>query len=404
MKVSFVEKLFQFDEFEDFQVYLVGGAVRDSLLHVPVRERDWVVVGATPEKMQSYGFQPVGSDFPVFLHPRTKEEYALARTERKSGKGYKGFVCDAAPYVTLEQDLERRDLTINAMAQDKTGRIIDPFGGQTDLEKKVLRHVSPAFIEDPVRVLRAARFYARFYSRGFCVAEETLKLMRQMVTMGELDALVSERVWQEMFRALSEPTPTQFFLLLRQVGALRVVFPELDQSFEQKFSYGDSDAGLLCLQRLAKSAEVSADVISRFSLLVCQLDPFDATSNLQAISAFCKRLKLPKAYQEFSKLLAKHYLFVKISKSASTEAILRFFEGADAFRRAERFEKLLQALEILENMGDFEEGTVAYLRGGYRALNEVEFSAQDSGLSGVEIGKHLRALRVAAWEAYLGKL
>ncbi|WP_374212365.1 hypothetical protein [Thiothrix subterranea] len=212
-------------------IYLVGGAVRDQLLGLPLKDRDWVVTGATPAVMLQQGFKPVGSDFPVFLHPQTSEEYALARTERKTAKGYHGFQFHAATDVTLEQDLARRDLTINAMAQDASGKLIDPYGGQADLQQRLLRHVSAAFSEDPVRILRVARFAARFASLGFQVASDTQHLMQQMVAVGEVDALVPERVWQETLKALSEPTPARFFEVLRDCGALAVLFPEVERLF-----------------------------------------------------------------------------------------------------------------------------------------------------------------------------
>ena len=213
------------------QTYLVGGAVRDHLLNRPVKDNDWVVVGATPEEMISKGYEQVGADFPVFLHPDTKEEYALARTERKSGKGYQGFVCDFSSAVTLEEDLLRRDLTINAMAQDSDGKIIDPYNGQTDLQNRILRHVSPAFQEDPLRVLRVARFAARFAGLGFRIADETMDLMKQMVVGNELDHLVAERVWTETQRSLGENSPDTYFRVLRECGALKVWFEELDALF-----------------------------------------------------------------------------------------------------------------------------------------------------------------------------
>ncbi|HLM53724.1 MAG TPA: multifunctional CCA tRNA nucleotidyl transferase/2'3'-cyclic phosphodiesterase/2'nucleotidase/phosphatase, partial [Pseudoxanthomonas sp.] len=209
-------------------IYLVGGAVRDRLLGLPPGDRDWVVVGATPQRMLDRGFKPVGRDFPVFLHPRTGEEYALARTERKSGRGYRGFVVDSDPSVTLEDDLQRRDFTVNAMAEDADGRLVDPYGGARDIAARVLRHVGPAFVEDPLRVLRAARFMARFAALGFTVAAETLALMREIARSGELDALVPERVWQELRRALASPTPSAFLRTLRDAGALAAVLPEVD--------------------------------------------------------------------------------------------------------------------------------------------------------------------------------
>ena len=247
--------------------YLVGGAVRDWLLGRPVKERDWVVVGETPDSMKARGFQSVGRDFPVFLHPETKEEYALARTERKTAPGYRGFIVHAEPEVTLEEDLRRRDLTINAMALDTEGRLIDPYGGARDLEKRLLRHVSPAFGEDPVRILRLARFAARFAPLGFRVAAETLDLMRAMVAAGEVDALVPERVFAELAKALAEPEPGAFFEVLRACGALARLFPEIDRLFgvpQPPEHHPEIDTGVHTLLVLAQAAKLSADPVVRF--------------------------------------------------------------------------------------------------------------------------------------------
>src|SRR3990167_4743881 len=252
------------------KIYLVGGAVRDKLLGLPLQDRDYVVVGATPEEMAAQGYQPVGADFPVFLHPRTKEEYALARTERKQGHGYKGFTVYSAPDVTLEDDLRRRDLTINAMAEDEQGKLVDPYGGAADLKAGVLRHVSDAFVEDPLRVLRVARFAARFSGRGFRVADETLALMRQMTQSGELNHLVPERVWQEVERALGEPAPTGFFAVLRECGALAVLFPELEALFgvpQPAEHHPEIDTGVHTLLLLEAAARLTPDARARFAAL-----------------------------------------------------------------------------------------------------------------------------------------
>ncbi|MGD8514376.1 MAG: multifunctional CCA addition/repair protein, partial [Granulosicoccaceae bacterium] len=256
------------------KIYLVGGAVRDKLLGITPQERDWVVVGATPDDMLARGFRPVGKDFPVFLHPQSHEEYALARTERKTAPGYTGFAFHASPEVTLEQDLLRRDLTINAMAMDDDGSIIDPFGGQADLEAGLLRHVSPAFVEDPVRILRVARFAARFGKWGFKVAHGTNALMRSMVENGEIDALVPERVWKEFERALGEDMPTAFFKVLRGCGALARLFPEIDALYgvpQPAIHHAEIDTGVHCMLVLEQAVKLSADPRVRFAALTHDL-------------------------------------------------------------------------------------------------------------------------------------
>lgn len=290
-------------------MYLVGGAVRDALLNIPIKDRDWVVVGATPEQLLAQGFQQVGADFPVFLHPHNKEEHALARTERKSGSGYQGFDCRFSPDITLEEDLLRRDLTINAMAQDEQGQIIDPYHGQQDLQDKMLRHVSPAFAEDPLRVLRVARFAARFAGLGFQVAEETLALMRQMVTDGELDHLVAERVWQETQRALTEDHPQVYFQVLRDCGALNIWFKEIDDLFgipQPEQYHPEIDCGIHALMSLQACVPLSEHVATRWAALTHDLGKAlsdkenlprhfgHETRGLKPIKALCKKLKCAK--------------------------------------------------------------------------------------------------------------
>lgn len=303
------------------QVYLVGGAVRDQLLGRPVTERDWVVVGATPEEMVRLGYRAVGRDFPVFLHPDTHEEYALARRERKTGPGYRGFITEYSPEVTLQQDLQRRDLTVNAMALSDQGALLDPYGGRADLELRQLRHVSPAFSEDPVRVLRVARFAARFASLGFTVAADTRALMRTMVEQGEVAALVPERVWREMERALVEATPEQFFDTLAACGALAVVLPELH------WSEPDREA-------LRAAAKLSGDASVRFAALV-------GGNPITAIERLCDRLRVPKRFDELAALCAR--LRERIARAAEPDAaaLLDLLEASDALRRPERFERLL---------------------------------------------------------------
>ncbi len=293
------------------KVYLVGGAVRDQLLGLPVEERDWVVVGETPEAMERRGFKRVGKDFPVFLHPQTHEEYALARTERKVAPGHRGFVVHASPDVTLEEDLRRRDLTINAMAVDEEGRLIDPYGGRADLERRLLRHVSPAFAEDPLRILRVARFAARYAHLGFQVADETMELMRQMVDAGEVDALTPERVWQELVKALGERRPSEFFRVLRACGANARLFPEIEGLFgvpQPRRWHPEIDTGVHTLMVLNQAAELTDDTVVRFAALTHDLGkaltpPGQWPSHrgheslgLKPLGDLCLRLKAPRIY------------------------------------------------------------------------------------------------------------
>jgi tRNA nucleotidyltransferase (CCA-adding enzyme) len=305
------------------KIYLVGGAVRDSALGLPVTERDWVVVGAMPAELLRLGYQQVGRDFPVFLHPTTREEYALARTERKSAHGYYGFDCDFNPNVTLEEDLLRRDLTINAMAQDDAGHVIDPYGGLRDIEEKYLRHVSAAFVDDPVRVLRVARFYARFYALGFQIAEETIAFMRQMVDAGELDYLVPERVWQEWHAALTTQNPEQFIVALQGCAALQVILPELT-------AYN--------LEYVINTSRHSTDPIIRFAAIVLELEP-------ALIKALCIRLRIPNDFRELACLSATLRSSLLMSEPWVAEQVVQVFEQADAFRRPLRFKQVLTVLK-----------------------------------------------------------
>jgi tRNA nucleotidyltransferase (CCA-adding enzyme) len=310
------------------QVYLVGGAVRDQLLGRPVGERDWVVVGATPQELEQRGYRAVGRDFPVYLHPETHEEYALARLERKVAPGYRGFALHSSPEVTLEQDLERRDLTINAMARASDGELIDPFGGQRDIAARQLRHVSAAFVEDPVRVVRVARFAARFHSLGFTVAPETLALMRRMVDNGEIRALVPERLWRELDRALAEPNPEAFFDCLQACAALPVLMPELSWNAAAR-------------RALMAAVALSAPASVRFAALLAQ-HPVDA------IDALCERLRVPSEYRDLTVLaaaLARRLLAAMETPTA--EQLVALLEAADAWRRPERFHKLLLVARAL---------------------------------------------------------
>ena len=309
------------------KIYAVGGAVRDELLGLPVTDRDYVVVGATPEDMAKRGYKPVGREFPVFLHPDTHEEYALARTERKVARGYHGFEFRAAPDVTLEQDLARRDLTINALARDEQGALVDPYGGVADLRAGMLRHVSAAFAEDPVRILRVARFAARF---GFEVAPATLDLMRQMVAAGEADALVPERVWQEFARGLMEPRPARMFLVLRDCGALARVAPEFEALF------ADEERGAEAFTCIDAAADARCALEVRFGVLVRGLDPL-------TVEALCNRLKVPAACRDLGILASRHSNAILDASGLGPQELLELFEATDALRRPGRFEQVVAA-------------------------------------------------------------
>lgn len=400
-------------------IYLVGGAVRDSLLGRPVAERDWVVVGATPEELQAQGFTPVGRDFPVFLHPHTREEHALARLERKTGPGYRGFVTEFAPDVTLEQDLARRDLTINAMAQAADGHLIDPHGGRADLERRVLRHVSPAFVEDPVRILRIARFLARFAHLGFSVAAETLELMRQMSASGELDALVPERVWRELERLLVEPTPRAGIELLRECGALRIVLPELDALFGVPQSpkwHPEVDTGEHVLLALQVAAGRAAPVSVRFAVLMHDLGKAltprsewpkhiaHEARGVPAIESLCQRLRVPQEHRDLALLASRFHTHVHRGLELRAATLLEVLESADAFRRPGRFAELLEVCECDAR------GRLGFADQPYpqRARFEQALEAASAttlqpdereGLVGAAIGERLRRKRLAAIEA-----
>ena len=342
------------------KAYLVGGAVRDQLLGYPVKERDWVVVGAIPEELIKQGYQKVGRDFPVFLHPATREEYALARTERKMGVGYYGFSCDFNPDVTLEEDLARRDLTINAMAMDDAGQLIDPYHGQDDLHARILRHVSPAFVEDPVRVLRLARFAARYHHLGFKLADETRALMYNMVKRGELAHLVAERVWQEWQRSLEEKDPDIFITILRSCGALKIVLPELDALFgvpNTPHYHPEIDSGIHTLMVLRAAVALSDDPMIRFAALVHDLGKGctpvtewpshrgHETGGLPVIENLCQRLRIPVDYRKFALMVSRFHLTIHRFNELCASTIVRTMEQTDAFRRPALFEKLLLVCE-----------------------------------------------------------
>jgi len=398
------------------KVYMVGGAVRDRLLGLPVTDRDWVVVGATPEEMLARGFMPVGKDFPVFLHPETHEEYALARTERKVAPGYTGFTFHAAPEVTLEQDLARRDLTINAMAMTPDGELIDPYGGRRDLEQRILRHVSPAFVEDPVRILRVARFAARLAPWGFRVAPETLELMRRMVESGEVDALVPERVWTELKRALGEAKPSPFFEVLRRCGALQVIFPEIDRLFgvpQPEKHHPEVDVGIHTLLVVDQAARLTPDLEVRFAALVHDLGKGTTPREewprhvgheergVPLVDALCRRLRAPTRFRDLAILVTRYHLYFHRAGELRCTTMLDLFHKLDAFRRPGRFEQFLLACEA-DSRGryGYEERKppqLGILRSAFEAAAAVKPSALvEEGLRGADIGEALRRRRLAA--------
>jgi len=396
------------------EVYRVGGVVRDRLLGRRADDADYVVVGATPEEMKARGFRPVGRDFPVFLHPQTAEEYALARTERKSGRGYHGFVFHTGPEVTLEDDLVRRDLTINAMAEDEKGRVIDPFGGRRDLEQRILRHVSNAFVEDPVRVLRLARFSARF--PNFSVAEETEGLCRQMVADGELDHLVPERVWQELSGALMEDTPSRCFGFLHHTGALGVVLPEVERLFgvpQVARHHPEIDAGVHTMMVIDQAAGMNASLPVRFAALVHDLGkgltPADQLprhvghekAGIEPIGAVCKRLRVSAECRDLALLVGEYHLHAHRALELRPATIINLFQALDAYRRPERLQDFLLACEAdwrgRKGLQDRPYPQADHLLRAYSASAEVTaapFVAR--GIKGVAIAGAVRAERIRA--------
>lgn len=352
------------------EIYLVGGAVRDQLLGLPVKERDWVVVGATPEELLQQGFKPVGKDFPVFLHPQTHEEYALARTERKIGKGYKGFKFYADPSVSLIDDLQRRDLTINAMAQNKQGEIIDPYHGQQDLVEHWLRHVSPAFAEDPVRILRTARFAARFI--GFNVHPATIALMQTMVVAGEVDALVPERVWQECVRALACDKPTRFFDTLILAGAMPILFPEINWPIASK--------------HLGLVAQHNPQPIIRFCALF-------VTNQPKEIKQLCERLRVPSEFRDLALLFAQHFPALQ-QINPTAEQINALLEQTDALRRPMRFLQLLAVYQALDSQRVAKKNC-SYLQQALELVQTMHLTTDElTGLTGPEIAAKIRQQRI----------
>jgi tRNA nucleotidyltransferase (CCA-adding enzyme) len=401
------------------QVYLVGGAVRDRLLGRQVQERDFVVVGARPEDLERQGFVPVGREFPVFLHPETHEEYALARLERKVAPGYRGFTTRFSPEVTLEDDLRRRDLTINAMAETPAGEIIDPYGGQRDLEARLLRHVSAAFVEDPVRVLRVARFAARYAELGFRVAEETLALMRGMSRSGELAALVAERVWQETERALGESRPDVFFETLRECGALEVIFPEVAALFgvpQPPRWHPEIDTGVHVMLALRYAAQAGFSTRVRFAALMHDLGKARTAperwpshrgheeAGVPLIEALCARLKVPNGFRDLAVLTARHHAVVHRADELRPATVLKLLEATDAFRRQERFDEMLSACEADARGRTGLEAQpypqADFLRGAQAAAASVTLSESErQGLAGAAVGARLREKRLAVIKA-----
>ena len=394
----------------------MGGAVRDEMLGLAVGERDWVVVGSSPEEMVAKGFRPVGRDFPVFLHPDTQEEYALARTERKSGRGYRGFEVYAAPDVTLEQDLERRDLTINAIARDDSGNLADPFGGRADIAARQLRHVSPAFTEDPVRILRVARFAARFRRLGFRIAPETMLLMQTMVDAGEAADLVPERVWQETCKALATDNPEVYFAVLHQAGALKVVFPEIERLFgvpQPERWHPEVDTGIHTLMVLAQAAQATDDPVTRFAALTHDLGKgltppvhWPAHRGHEELSvalvlAMCERLRIPNEYRDLAVQVAKYHGHCHRALELKPSTLLKVLEGTDAFRRPERFEHFLVACEAdargREGLQDRPYPQSERMRAAFEAARAIDPKSLDiDELDGEQIRELLRQARIRA--------
>ena len=398
------------------KTYLVGGAVRDELLHYPFHEKDWVVVGATVDDMLAAGYQQVGKDFPVFLHPQTKEEHALARTERKTAAGYKGFEVQASPDVSLEEDLVRRDLTINAIARNEEGELIDPFHGVDDINNKVLRHVSGAFAEDPVRILRIARFMARYAHLGFTIADETLTLMKNMVSAGEVDALVAERVWQEMQKALTEKTPGAFFETLRQCGALERILPELDRLWgipQPAEHHPEIDTGIHTMMVLQQACFLSNDAQVRFAALLHDLGKGTTAKQewprhiaheargADIVKKVCQRLRVPNEYRDLAERTARFHLHYHRALELKPATVVKTLEQLDAYRKPERFEKFLLASEAdargrtgYENK-DFPQGN--YLRQALTVTKDIDIDALRSlGFENLALANEIKKVRIKA--------
>ena len=398
------------------KIYLVGGAVRDALLGLPVTERDWVVVGATPDEMQAKGFRPVGQDFPVFLHPKTQEEYALARTERKSGHGYGGFTFHAAPDVSLDDDLVRRDLTINAMAQEEGGQVFDPFNGRMDLKARLLRHVSPSFAEDPLRVLRVARFAARYHWLGFRVADDTLVLMRQLADSGELDYLVPERVWKETSRALMERDPQVFFQVLHACGALKVLLPELaalDGVPQPEQHHPEVDTLVhqwLCLEQASR---LNLPLTARYAVLCHDLGkgktpeeewPRHIAHEIRSArlaKTVSKRWRVPKDAATLAALVAEYHTHCHRALELKPATVWKLLKTLDVIRRPERLEDFLLSCEAdargRTGLEDRPYPQVDYLRGAAQAASNIDVAAlRQSGIEGPALGEAIEKARIHA--------
>jgi tRNA nucleotidyltransferase (CCA-adding enzyme) len=405
------------------RVYEVGGAVRDALLGLPVGERDWVVVGASADELTARGFRRVGKDFPVFLHPHTGEEHALARTERKTAPGYTGFEFDAAPTVTLEQDLQRRDLTINAIARAETGEIIDPWSGRADLEARVLRHVSPAFREDPLRVLRVARFAARFAPLGFTIADATMNLMKEIVAAGEMEALRAERVWRETVKALATERPDVYIETLRAAGALQRLFPEVDALFgvpQPEHWHPEIDTGVHTLMALRLAAGLSPSEAVRFAVLTHDLGKATTPRELwprhhgheqrseELLEQVCTRLPVPNRFRALAMLVARHHGTVHKAAELKAQTVLRLIMAADGLRQPERFDEMLLACEAdargRKGLEDRPYGQADRLRAALRAARSIDAGKvkAERKLDGEALGRALHDERLTAIKAELG--
>ncbi|SQA97612.1 Multifunctional CCA protein [Cedecea neteri] len=403
------------------KIYLVGGAVRDGLLKLPVKDKDWVVVGATPQQMLDEGYEQVGKDFPVFLHPQSHEEYALARTERKSGLGYTGFTCYSAPDVTLEQDLLRRDLTINAIAQDENGELFDPYNGLADIERRLLRHVSPAFNEDPLRVLRVARFAARYAHLNFQIAPETLALMRTMTDNGEIAHLTAERVWKETENALTSRNPQVFFAVLRECGALKVLFPEIDALYGVPAPakwHPEIDTGIHTLMTLSIAAQLSPAVDVRFATLCHDLGkgltPKEkwpshhghGPAGVKLVEQLCARLRIPNDIRDLAKLVAEFHDLIHTFPILQPKTVIKLFDAIDAWRKPHRVEQIALTSEADARgrtgfeASDYPQGRM--LRAAWAAAQSVtNKEVIEAGFSGPAIREELTKRRikaVAAWK------
>ncbi len=394
--------------------YRVGGCVRDRLLGLAVNDIDWVVTGATAEQMQALGYKSIGKDFPVFLHPESKQEYALARSERKTGPGYRGFEISADPSTTIEQDLLRRDLTINALAEDEDGNIVDPYGGQRDLEARCLRHVSAAFVEDPVRVLRTARFAARFHQLGFTLADDTRELIRQMGESGELEALVAERVWSELSRALDEADPAVFFTTLRDCDVLQRLFPEIEALFgvPQNATYHpEIDTGVHVMMALQASAALGHDNETRFAVLMHDLGKATTPARVlpshhgheargdKPVKSFCKRWRVPKAHTQLALITTELHLLAHRSMELKASTLLKLLTRADALRKPERFQKMLDACraDIRGRKGGENDAypQAEFLTGLADKLRKLDIAEiQQQGLSGKAMGQAISDARL----------